>query len=43
MSIIARLLADQRGTVFMHYSSIVLLAAIAAIAILSRADGHFLN
>ena len=43
MSIIARLLADKRGTVFVHYSSIVLLAAIAAIAVLSGAGGHFLN
>jgi Flp pilus assembly pilin Flp len=43
MSIIARLFADQRGTVFVRYSSIALLVAIAAIAVLSRSDGHFLN
>ena len=43
MPIIALLLADQRGTVLVRYSSIALLVAIAAIAVLSRADGHFLN
>jgi Flp pilus assembly pilin Flp len=43
MSIITRLLADRRGIVFVHYSSIVLLVAIAAIALLSGAAGHFPN
>ena len=43
MAIIALLLADERGTVFVRYSSIALLVAIAAIAVLSRANGHFLN
>jgi hypothetical protein len=42
-TIVALLLADQRGTVFVRYSSIALLVAIAAIAVLSRADGHFLK
>jgi Flp pilus assembly pilin Flp len=31
--------ADQRGTVFVEYSSLVLLIAIAAIALLSHIDG----
>jgi hypothetical protein len=43
MSIVARLLADRRGTVFVRYSSIALLVAIAAIAVLCRADGRSLN
>jgi len=38
-----RLLADQRGTVFVKYSSLALLAAIAAIAVLGEAGGHFTN
>jgi Flp pilus assembly pilin Flp len=43
MATIVHLLADQRGTVFVRYSSLVLLVAIAAIAVLSQSDGHFLN
>lgn len=42
MTIIGLLIADQRGTVFVRYSSIALLVAIAALALLSRSDGHFL-
>ena len=34
-----RLCADCRGSI--QYSSLTLLLAIAAIAILSQADGHF--
>jgi hypothetical protein len=43
MSIIALLIADQRGTVFVKCSSLALLIAIAAIIVLGRTDGHFLN
>ncbi len=35
-----RLLANQRGTVFIEYSSLVLLIAIAAIALLGHATGR---
>lgn len=34
-----RLLANRRGTVFIEYSSLVLLIAIAAIAVLSEVHG----
>ncbi len=34
-----RLLVDQRGTMLVEYSSLVLLIAIAALAILSQAGG----
>lgn len=34
-----RLIADQRGTFFVGYSSLVLLVAIAALAVLSHAAG----
>lgn len=43
MSIITLLIADQRGTVFVKCSSLALLIAIAAIVVLSRTGGHFLN
>jgi hypothetical protein len=43
MSIIVHLLACQRGTVFVRYTSIALLVAIAAIALLTRANGHLLR
>ena len=36
---IARLIDDQRGTVFVEYSSLVLLIAIAAIALLGHVSG----
>jgi hypothetical protein len=35
------LLSDQRGTVLVKYSSFALLIAIAALAVLGQADGHF--
>jgi len=34
-----RLLADQRGAMFVEYSSLVLLVAIAALAVLAQAGG----
>lgn len=34
-----RLLGDQRGTVFVEYSSLLLLLAIAAVALLSDGGG----
>jgi Flp pilus assembly pilin Flp len=34
-----RLLADQRGTMFVEYSSLLLLVAIAALAVLTQAGG----
>ena len=34
-----RVFADQRGTVFVEYSSLVLLIAIAALALLSHFAG----
>jgi hypothetical protein len=43
MTTLALLLADQRGTVFVRYSSLALLIAIAAIAVLSRTTGHIPN
>ena len=43
MSRLIQLLRDERGTVFVEYSSLALLIAIAAIAILGQTDGHFLN
>lgn len=43
MSILALLIADRRGTVFVKFSSLALLIAIAAIILLHRADAHFLN
>ncbi len=36
---IRHLLADRRGTVFVEYSSLVLLIAIAAIAVLTEVHG----
>ncbi|HZP98955.1 MAG TPA: hypothetical protein VFB13_05410 [Reyranella sp.] len=38
-----RFLADQRGTVFVEYSSLVLLVAIAAIALLGHVGGSASN
>jgi Flp pilus assembly pilin Flp len=43
MTTLFQLLRDERGTVFVEYSSLALLIAIAAIAVLSQADGHLLN
>jgi len=43
MSWLLPLLADQRGTVFVEYSSLALLIAIAAITVLGEASGHFTN
>ena len=43
MPTLMRLLGDERGTVFVKYSSLALLVAIAAIAVLGQANGHFLN
>jgi Flp pilus assembly pilin Flp len=36
---VQRLLADQRGTMFVEYSSLVLLIAIAALAVVTQAGG----
>ncbi len=35
-----RIIANQRGTVFIEYSSLVLLIAIAAIAMLGHSSGR---
>jgi Flp pilus assembly pilin Flp len=43
MTTLFHLLSDERGTVFVKYSSLALLVAIAAIAVLGQANGHFLN
>ena len=43
MATIIRLLRDQQGAVFVKYSSLALLIAIAAIAVLGQTDRHFLN
>lgn len=43
MSRLTLLLNDRRGTVFVKYSSLALLIAIAAIAILGQTDSHFSN
>lgn len=43
MTMLARLLRDERGTVFVKYSSLALLIAIAAIALLGQGNGHFLD
>lgn len=40
---LALLLDDERGTAFVKYSSIALLIAIAALAVLGQADGRFIN
>ncbi len=43
MRTLIHLLGDERGTVFVKYSSLALLVAIAAIAVLGQANGHFLD
>jgi Flp pilus assembly pilin Flp len=43
MTTFMRLLRDERGTAFVEYSSLALLIAIAAIAVLGQANGHFIN
>ncbi len=35
-----RLLADRRGSFFVEYSSLVLLLAIAAVALVAQLHGH---
>lgn len=41
MSTITALLVDERGTVFVKYSSLALLVAIAALAVLGESAGRF--
>jgi Flp pilus assembly pilin Flp len=43
MTTLIHLLDDRQGTVFVKYSSLALLIAIAAIAVLGQTNGHFLN
>jgi Flp pilus assembly pilin Flp len=43
MTTLSLLLREERGTVFVKYSSLALLIAVAAIAVLGQADGHFLK
>jgi hypothetical protein len=43
MASLGALLIDDRGTVFVKYSSLALLIAIAAITVLGEASGHFTN
>lgn len=43
MAALTALLADDRGTVFVKYSSLALLVAIAALAVLGETGGRFLD
>lgn len=43
MTTLAALLDDDRGTVFVKYSSLALLIAIAAVAVLGGTGGRFPN
>jgi Flp pilus assembly pilin Flp len=43
MATFCLLLGDERGTVLVKYSSLALLIAIAAIAVLGQADSHLLD
>ncbi len=43
MQVIAALFVDDCGTTFVKYSSLALLVAIAALAVLGETGGHLTN